>query len=742
MESVVRGGGACSTSAQDTRVGPDLAKAVADLITRRHPEDLRTEYKATLAEDEERFLPTVSAFANDLANLNGGVVIIGIAEEEGMPVLRGVPAIDVDRTRRRVVELTHRIKPEYAPVVEVVVVDGHPLIAVRCPGGDNRPYTVPYKGAPSLWVRRGSVTEQAKGELERQLREVSARTPYDDQLRHELTSEVLSLPLLLHHLRESGSSLGSSNLDADTLYQKLDLVRRSNGHLSPRNVSLLFFTPEPTRWLRGALIEIVLLPAGRAGATLDVRRFDGPLPAQVRSALDYLRNLIPRRVIKHPDRAEASVLQGWPYDAVEEALINAVYHRGYDVPDPTNVQIGPDSIRITSYPGPNPGLAAEHLERDDAPHVPARNRRIADLLAQVRLVEAQGTGVPKIRAAMAQNGSPPPRFRFDEDRTFFEVTLPIHPAFMERKGQALHLARPAPPADVVGREGLVAHLWSALETQDVALLGFGRGASSVLGVLAASPPAGWRAVLLDLRERSFREAARLLATAAAEAAEVQDSNVVLLIDNVADVWRDDAGDDLSPIIAHLRELVQANPRLSVLLVGDTEGWTWLEPLVLPPLSHDATADLATRLLMGADLPQEVAVVEALVAASAGLPQVLVRLVHGVIPHRRHLTPDHVEDALDALITQRGDPAGLRAMVDRVEGAGPPEVLDELARAPEGLRRRALVTSVSEGGLTRTQAVDAIQRLELSGVVVEVDGLLRFEHPLARERWMKRGGAPA
>ena len=35
--------------------------------------------------------------------------------------------------------------------------------------------------------------------------------------------------------------------------------------------------------------------------------------------------------------------------------------------------------------------------------------------------------VPKIFEAMARNGSPPPRFDFDEGRTYFRATLPAHP---------------------------------------------------------------------------------------------------------------------------------------------------------------------------------------------------------------------------------------------------------------------------------------------------------------------------
>jgi ATP-dependent DNA helicase RecG len=42
------------------------------------------------------------------------------------------------------------------------------------------------------------------------------------------------------------------------------------------------------------------------------------------------------------------------------------------------------------------------------------------------LTEGRCTGVPKMREAMANSGSPPPKFATDEGRTYFLVELPVH----------------------------------------------------------------------------------------------------------------------------------------------------------------------------------------------------------------------------------------------------------------------------------------------------------------------------
>lgn len=88
----------------------------------------------------------------------------------------------------------------------------------------------------------------------------------------------------------------------------------------------------------------------------------------------------------------------------------------------------PRTTDITSYPGPVPGIEPDHfLPGAAVPAMPARNRRIGEFFSELKLAERRLTGIPKIFEAMARNGSPPPRFDFDEGRTWFRATLPAHP---------------------------------------------------------------------------------------------------------------------------------------------------------------------------------------------------------------------------------------------------------------------------------------------------------------------------
>ena len=62
--------------------------------------------------------------------------------------------------------------------------------------------------------------------------------------------------------------------------------------------------------------------------------------------------MMKKRVIKHPDRAEADRFFNYPYAAIEESLANAVHHKAFDVREPIEVRIEKAKIVILSFPGP------------------------------------------------------------------------------------------------------------------------------------------------------------------------------------------------------------------------------------------------------------------------------------------------------------------------------------------------------------------------------------------------------
>ena len=84
----------------------------------------------------------------------------------------------------------------------------------------------------------------------------------------------------------------------------------------------------------------------------------------------YLRET----VIKHPDRAEATRVWNFRYAAIEEALVNAVYHRSYEEREPIEVRISNDELVVVSFPGPDRSIRLEDLQAGRAVSRRYRNR--------------------------------------------------------------------------------------------------------------------------------------------------------------------------------------------------------------------------------------------------------------------------------------------------------------------------------------------------------------------------------
>ncbi len=407
-----------------------------DLLHARTVESPRIEFKASWYPDTtgHQVLKTICAFANDFHNLNGGYVVLGVAEHAGVAQMppAGLSPADVAAAGRWIRGNCNRIDPVYQPILSPEVVHGRHILVLWVPASDTRPHNASDgpRGRRRYWVRLGSETVDAEANgLLRAVIDQAARVPWDERRAPGAETSDLQPQNVRSYLREVRSALADEP-DALEVYRRMRLVVRANGREVPRNVALLFFADDPERWFRGARIDVVEFPEGPAGSVLVENLFQGGLVTQVRNALRLLDGLRTRRITKRDDSATAHHSHSYPEVAVREAVVNAVYHRGYDADtvEPTKVYLYPDRMEITSYPGPVPGIEAHHFRPGaSAPSTPARNRRIGEFLKEIRLAEARLTGIGKIMDAMAWNGSPPPRFDFDGGRTYFRVTLPLHP---------------------------------------------------------------------------------------------------------------------------------------------------------------------------------------------------------------------------------------------------------------------------------------------------------------------------
>ena len=412
-----------------------------DLLHNRGVETERVEFKAAWNPGAvgAQVVRTICAYANDLHNLNGGYLVIGVAEHEGRAVLppEGLTSGVLEAAQKWIRGRCNQIDPPCQPVLSPEVFRDRLILVIWMPASETRPHRASTGGKgelPRYWIRIGPATVDAetRGSLLAALLEQTGKVPWDDRAGPSGSKqEDLRESKVREYLRDVGSNLGEET-DPKELYRRLRIVRRQNGHDIPKNIALLFFSPEPTSWFPGAKIEVVQFADGETGNAQEEHFFSGPLPDQVRGCLNYLESLSAHHLQKQDTVSQVRSWVSYPLPALREILVNAVYHRGYgtDQYEPIKIYLFPDRIEIISYPGPVPGIELEHLvEGGRVPPVPARNRRIGEFLKDLKLAEGRLSGVPKVFQVMRQNGSPSPIFDFDSGRSYFRATLPAHPEY-------------------------------------------------------------------------------------------------------------------------------------------------------------------------------------------------------------------------------------------------------------------------------------------------------------------------
>lgn len=410
---------------------------INDLIDCRVVESNRVEFKSDW--NPTPIIHSICAFANDIDNVGGGYIVVGVEEKDGAPVLpvKGIAQERVDGILKELIGLCHMIEPLYYPVAEPVLFQDKYIIVIWVSGGHGRPYKAAKdvhsdKSTKLYYIRKFSSTIVASPEEEKELFYISTDIPFDD--RPNLAAEVsdLDIGLMRAHLKEIGSSLYEHSLSMDALdiAKNMQLVSGPPEALKPLNVGLLMFSERPEKYFRYARIEVVDIP-DPTGTNMTEKVFAGPIQRQLSDALAFIKNYTLKEVvIKSADKAEATRISNYPYAAIEEILANAVYHRSYQEKEPITVRITAEAIEITSFPGFDRSISDKDIAELNIRARVYRNRRIGDFLKELKLIEGRNTGFPNAIKALKANGSGMPRFEMDEERSFLSVTIPIHPYFL------------------------------------------------------------------------------------------------------------------------------------------------------------------------------------------------------------------------------------------------------------------------------------------------------------------------
>ncbi|MBD5329038.1 MAG: transcriptional regulator [Bacteroides sp.] len=423
---------------------------VEDLLNKQKIESNRIEFKRGWNPD--KIYHTICAFATDLDNTGGGYILVGVEQDDNgiakRPV-KGLPIEDIDGIMQDMVGYDAKITTSnlrsiaYNSRVSKEEVDGKYILVIWVPTGPNRPYCVPEsvvtKGKSPLkyYIRSKASTIEARGETLDEVRELADRTPFDERGNEAIKIEDISEVLVYEHLKAVKSKLVGNFIGRPLIevLDEMDLLVGPTENRSIKNVAAMMFSEHPENFFPVTQVDIVIFPEGSVenpDLMIEVPKITGPVPRMIRETLSYLRtNVIKKQITKSTDDEKSDKIYNYPYQAFEEAVVNALYHRDYQEREPVEITIEPTHIDILSYAGPDRSISAEAIKA--ARKLKARryrNRRLGDFLKELDLTEGRATGIPTIQKALKENGSERASIETDEDRTYFLMTFHCHPSFI------------------------------------------------------------------------------------------------------------------------------------------------------------------------------------------------------------------------------------------------------------------------------------------------------------------------
>lgn len=422
----------------------ELEVGIEDLLGKKRIESDRIEFKSGWNPDD--IYRSVCAFANDYNNDGGGYIVVGVEEENGVvkrPV-KGIEEDKLDMIQKEMVGYNNLISPPYFPQGIPTKVDGKWVYVIVARAGVQRPYKSPeYVTSKKdkkyhYYIRYLTSSVKANFEQERELINMSDSTPFDCRANHKATFADISPLLLEDHLRKTGSKLASQVRErgVEEILNDMQLLVGPPELRYIQNVALMMFCEHPEKFFGYTYVQMTLFPKGSVehpSISEDFPIITGSVPQMIQATMERFRNLIIReKVIKVPNQMEALRIYNYPYQAIEEAVVNAFYHRDYLSYEPVTIEIEPDCINIMNFPGIDRSISEKTIA-DGNRFVSRyyRNRRLGEFLKELELSEGHSSRIPTIQDELKRNGSPKAEFITDTDRRATRVRIPIHTAFIE-----------------------------------------------------------------------------------------------------------------------------------------------------------------------------------------------------------------------------------------------------------------------------------------------------------------------
>jgi len=196
----------------------------------------------------------------------------------------------------------------------------------------------------------------------------------------------------------------------DFLIKTLKVVKKENGEIRPANTAILFFGKDPYEYIPHHEIRIARFKGTTRSEFIDSQEIRGPIYKMLDEVETFFkRNTRMANKIVEFKRVD---IPEYPYEAIREAIINAIAHRDYKRRGaPIMVAIFDDRVEVRNPGGLLPGLNIKKLEGNHQ----TRNAVICKIFHETLDMEKFGTGIGKMKRLMKEHGLSSPQFSEEGD---------------------------------------------------------------------------------------------------------------------------------------------------------------------------------------------------------------------------------------------------------------------------------------------------------------------------------------
>ena len=368
-------------------------------------ESKNIEFKVQRPDKSIKYMKTVVAFANG----KGGQIVFGIDDKT-----REVVGVPEDKVFQEIDAITNAIsdscEPTIIPDVYLQNINDKPVIVAEIRAGRQKPYYIKADGLENgVYIRVSGTTRPADRDMSRELYyECDARS-FDSVIRRDVEVTDEDIKNLCEQMKEVAIANSKSNLQRSSVKDVMKNVLLSWGILKKDENEKIYPTNAYV-YLTGqgglrSMIQCAVFKGTTRTVFLDRRNYEGPLWEQVDEAVQFvLRNIRMGCRLEGIYRQDIYEL---PPDSIRELIVNAVMNCSYIQASNIQVAIYDDRLEITSPGGLLPGVTIDLMKEGFSK---IRNRSLANAFVYMNLVEAWGSGIPKLMQAMQEYGLREPEF--------------------------------------------------------------------------------------------------------------------------------------------------------------------------------------------------------------------------------------------------------------------------------------------------------------------------------------------